>query len=194
MSPRHKNRELRRKSFHIAGIILLPISLWNAALVPWLLLLMCLVYWGMEALRASGNPLPVIQNVINSCKRGDREDHIDPGPFLLAAGVGLPFLFFSVPAAQIGLIQVTLADAAASLVPHYLPSSWKLPHAGNKSWTGSLSFFAVAFVGTLFFVGWWQALIIAAVGTVLESFPPPHIDNLTVPLGVALFVSLMGWA
>ena len=188
-----KSRELRRKSVHIAAIILLPISLWNATLVPWLLLAMCVVYWALEARANSGAPLPYVQDLINSCKRADREHRIDPGPFYLAVGVGLSFLFFSAPAAQIGLIHVSLADAAASIVPHYLPSSWKLPHSGRKSWAGSTAFFVIAFVGTLFFLNWWQALIIAAIGTLLESFPPPDIDNLTVPLGVALAVQLTGW-
>ncbi len=194
MAPSRKRQEITRKSVHVAGLILLPISYWNAALVPWLLLIMCVVYWGIEAMAASGSPLPVVQKFINSCKREARVNRIDPGPFYLAAGVGMSFLFLPLKAAQVGLISVTIADAAASIVPYYVPATWKLPHSTRKSWTGSTSFFVTAFVGTLFFLNWWQALVIAGIGTLLESFPPPDIDNVTVPLGVALAVSLLGWA
>jgi dolichol kinase len=192
---RAPTNELRRKAFHIGGIILLPISWIDPVLVPWALLVMSLFYWAIEALAASGSRIPYLYDLIQSCKRPERKDRIDPGPFYLAAGVALPFLFFPVVAAQIGLIHVCLADAAACLIPHYLPSKWRLPfpYASEKSLTGSVAFLLVAFIGTVFFLSWPKAILIAAIGAVLESLPPRDIDNLTVPLGVSLAVSLMGW-
>jgi dolichol kinase len=193
MTESNKSQELHRKAFHVGGIILLPISWLNPVLVPWTLLIMALVYWGIEALAAAGSPIPYVYNLINSCKREERVNRIDPGPFYLAAGVAIPFLFFPPAAAQIALIHVCLADAAASIIPYYIPSRWHFPYGSRKTCMGSASFFLVAYLGTLFFLSWPQALAIAAVGTVLESLPPRDIDNLTVPLGVALIVSLLGW-
>lgn len=189
----NKSQELRRKAFHVGGIILLPISWIDPLIVPWALLVMALFYWAVEALASSGSKIPYLYDLIQSCKREERKDRIDPGPFYLAAGIGIPFIFFQPAAAQIGLIHVCLADAAASIIPYYLPASWHIPYASKKSLTGSASFFVIAFLGTLFFLNWWQALLIAAVGTILESLPPRDIDNLTVPLGVALVVNLLGW-
>lgn len=193
MTPTMRTQELYRKAFHVGGIVLLPISWIDPALVPWALLVMALFYWGIEALASSGSPVPYVYDIIQSCKRPDRKDRLDPGPFYLAAGVVLPFLFFPLAAAQIALIHVCLADAAACIVPYYLPAKWRLPHSSEKSLTGSAAFLLVAFIGTLFFLSWPKALSIAAVGTIFESLPPRDIDNLTVPLGVALVVSLLRW-
>ena len=186
-------RELRRKAVHAFGIVLLPLSWVSPNAVVLCLFLLVVGYWVLETRARLGHPTPGLTALIQSCKLQHRLESLDPGPIYLAAVVGLAFLFLPLPAAQIGLIHIPLADAAASLAPHYLPARWKLPHSARKSWTGSLTFFLVAWAGTLFFLSWPQALLIAALGTLLESLPPRDIDNLTVPLGVALLVTLTGW-
>jgi len=113
----------------------------------------------------------------------------------LAVGVGLPYIFFSLATAQVALLHICVADAAASMVTYFVPKQWlqTLPHSKLKTWIGSAAFFVTAFLCTWIFFNWWQALIIAAVGMALESLPARDLDNITVPLGVAIFIAVMAW-
>ena len=193
--PIDRQQEVTRKAFHVAGIILIPIGRLDPLLVPGLLILLVICYYAEEILAQQDRPVPGLSSLIRQAKRSDRKTRIDTGAFWLAAGVGLPYLFFPRPVAEIALLLVCVADAAASLGPLYSPELIlkRLPHSQQKSWIGSAYFFVTAFACSVFYVSVGRALIIAAVGTVLESLPPRDIDNLTVPLGVAIFIGLMGW-
>ncbi len=187
------SRELLRKGVHALSLILLPISFSYATLIPWLMLTLCVAYWGLEAMSRQQRIPSWLQSFLEHCKRPGTEQNIDPGPYYLAAGIGLSFLFLPLAAAQVGLIHISLADATASLAGHYLPAQERIPYASNKSVVGSSTYFVTAFLGSLFFLNWWQAFIVAVVGTVIESLPMKDMDNLTVPLGIAFFITLMGW-
>lgn len=187
--------ELTRKAFHLSGVLLIPLSNIDPFLVPGLLLLLCIFYYVEEILAQQGRDLGSLTVLIRRAKRQDRKDSIDWGPFLLATGVGIPFLFFPPVAAKIALLHVCVADAAASLGGIAAPTrmNQRLPHSTRKSWVGSSAFFLVAFFCTVIYLSPGRSLIVAAVGTLLESLPFRDIDNLTVPIGVATFIGLLGW-
>lgn len=188
--------ELTRKAFHLTGVLLIPLSNIDPILVPALLVLLCIFYYVEEILAQQGRSLRYLTGLVSEAKRLDRKDSMDLGPFWLAAGVGLPFIFFPLAAAKVALLHVCVADAAASLgavaAPHRIKQQ-RLPHSNRKSWVGSSAFFLVAFFCTLIYFSAGHALVIAIIGTILESLPFRDIDNLTVPIGVATFIGLMGW-
>jgi dolichol kinase len=188
--------ELTRKAFHLTGVLLIPLSYIDPILVPTLLVLLCIFYYLEEILAQQGKRLRYLTDIIGQAKRRDRKNGMDLGPYWLALGVGVPFIFFPLAAAQVALLHVCVADAAASLGAIAAPEQVKqrLPHSGRKSWIGSVAFFLVAFFCTLIYFPFGQSLIIAGVGTILESLPPRDLDNIIVPIGVATFIGLMGWA
>lgn len=153
----------------------------------------CLLYGMEEWLLLKGKAIPFLSDIVRRAKRPGEKTRIDPGPFLLAAGVVLPYLLFPLRVGHVALLQVCLADAGASLAGTYFAAQEGLPSSRRKTFVGSLAFWLIAYLASGIYFPWWQALVIACVGTTLESLPFPHVDNLTVPLGVAVFVMLMGW-
>lgn len=189
-SQRH---ELWRKSFHALGIVMIPVSQISPYLVVAFLVIASVLYLWVELLARTEHPVPFVTTLIRKCKRPEYRDTIDCGPLYLAAGVGLPFLLLPVSAASVALLHACVADAAAAVAANLLPRGPALPHSARKSVTGTLTFFIVAWFLSAFYFPWQRAFMIAVVGTVLESLPPRDLDNIIVPVGVALFIFLVGW-
>lgn len=81
------------------------------------------------------------------------------------------------------VLIITFADSAAGLYG-------TLMKAPNRTWIGSVIFFAVAF-GILLSttaIGIPAALLIASVLTLVERFSPLGFDNISVPLTAALLL------
>lgn len=188
-----RSTEICRKSFHLLGVILIPISRISPWWVVGLLAFVCLIYAWEEWWATRGRSIPLLSEIVRRAKRSTERHRVDPGPFFMAVGVSIPYIFFPLPVAHVALLQVCLADAAASLAGTYIATKESLPHSRRKTWVGSGSFWLVAYFCTGIYFPWWQAFIIASVGTFLESLPAKYVDNLTVPLGVALFIMIMGW-
>lgn len=99
-------------------------------------------------------------------------------------------LLFALPAATLAMTTIILGDSAAALVGR----RWgrhKFNHA-NRSWEGSLSFFAASVLGAFVIPGlpFWLGISGAVIGTLVEAFSTTIDDNLSVPLVVGLFAHL----
>ena len=177
--------EIWRKSVHISGIFFLPILFWNREFFVTLLILFLVGYLIVEWQWKKGKKIPLLTALTHKSKRDHESGRLAKGPILLViAGVTTPYLFGVEPAA-IGLAQIFVGDVASTLVGMKLGTR-KLPYSKRKSWAGSLAFFLTATLVDLFLVPLPQAILLAAVGTLIESFPFSEIDNLTVPVGVGL--------
>jgi dolichol kinase len=178
--------EYWRKAIHLSGLFFIPILLWNRSVFAALLATFLIVYLLVEFLAKRGKWIPLLSALTENSKREKERGRLSRGAlFLVASGIALPYLLGS-RAAAVGLTQIFTADVSSTLVG----MKWgrkRLPWCPSKSWVGSLTYFATAFVAACPFVPPLQALMLAGIGSAVESLPIPEADNLTVPLAV-------GWA
>lgn len=185
-------QEFLRKTIHISGIFLIPLLLWKKEIFSFLLFLFLVIYLFIEILDRKNKKIFFLTALTQNSKRPHEKNKLSRGAlFLSLSGIILPFLF-GPHAAAIGLSQTFVADTAASLIG----MKWgkKKIFGLQKSWMGSLAFFLTAFVVSLYFVSYPQALFLASVGTLLEALSIKEMDNLLIPLGVgaASFFILQG--
>ncbi|WP_306151971.1 hypothetical protein [Roseovarius sp. MMSF_3281] len=124
------------------------------------------------------------------------------GDFLLAVSVGLCFFLADGQALLyvLPLAVLTLADAAAALVGTRYATRLYNVEDGHKSLEGTAAFFAVTLVlSILCLVGFTDlpvanvlalALMVTGFGTLVEAQSWRGFDNLFLPLGLLLFLSV----
>ena len=118
------------------------------------------------------------------------------GALPFTGGVLLAFLLFSKPVALSAMVPLVFGDRAGLLVGK---SIGKI-RIGEKTFEGCLGCFLVTLAAYLV-LGWgWQGIfpyplmvLIGAsiVGTVAEALPRPFDDNLTIPIAVGVFLSMV---
>ena len=184
-------REYYRKTVHFSGIFFIPLLLWNRHIFAALLALFLAIYLAVEFLDRRERRIPLLTTFTEMCKRAFEEGRLSRGAILLVvAGIVSPYLF-GTQAAAIGLSQTFAADVTSTIAG----IRWgrlKLPYSKRKSWVGSTVFLVTAFIVSLYFVSWPQALVLALIGAVVESLPISEADNLTVPLAVGLAAVIFG--
>lgn len=121
------------------------------------------------------------------------------GVFICLSGL-LVVSFLELHAALVGIMVLSYADSAASIVGKAFPKH-SIGYNKKKHWEGTLAFAIVGFLVTLFALAFVQmnllklflvSLLIAAVSALIESLPTKyHYDNLTVPLAAALLAQLL---
>jgi dolichol kinase len=121
------------------------------------------------------------------------------GVFICLSGL-LVVSFFELHAALVGIMILSYADSAASIVgkAHPKHSIW---YNRNKHWEGTATFAVVAFVATAFSLAFVPialpklfaiSILIASITALVESLPLKYYyDNLTIPLCAAILVSLL---
>lgn len=178
-------REVVRKAVHGGGFFFLPVLLWNRTAFTVLVCIFLIVYLIIEWGERRGFRIPGLTQLTEISKRESESGKISRGAiYLVLSSLVLPYLF-GAHAAAIGLAQIYTADVTSTLIG----IRWgkrKLPYSPKKSWLGSAAFLVTAFAASLFFIPWPQALLLAFLGTVVESLPIREADNLTVPLAVSL--------
>jgi len=181
-------KELLRKLLHLPGLLFLYIASYSpqasAALLGFLIVLY-LLSWLLA--RKKGRGLPFFDFFTRSF---ERNGSLDWGPVFLALGLGLSLLFFDLRFATFGFLQICLADGAAALAGSSLGKA-SIFYSPQKTYVGSLAFFITAFLAQLPFCSLGASLLLAAVGTLLESLPLRTWDNLIVPLGVTFFAQVL---
>lgn len=101
-------------------------------------------------------------------------------------------------AAMVGVLSMGYGDGLAAIIGH----AWgrrKLPFlTGGKTWLGTLVMFLVVAAIAFLFIPIsdraYRVLVVVTTGVVgafLEAATPLGLDNMTVPLGVALWVAVL---
>ncbi len=180
-------KEIIRKSLHLPGILFLFLGQKNLLLSLGLLsLLILLYYFSIFLKKRAGIGIPLVEQLTQELKRNEE---IDLGPPCLGSGIIFAIAFFDFPIAACAVFQICIADSLAAIVG----KGWgrkKIFYSSDKSYLGSLCFFIAAFLAQLPFVSAETSLILAIVGTLLESLPFGAIDNFLVPFGVTLFAQI----
>ncbi len=183
--------ELFRKAIHLmvgATPLLASISL---PVTEGLLVAGLLVYTVAESLRLEGRELPVITRLTRLASRSRDRHRAVLGPITLGLGALLCLMLYPEPAASVGIYALAFGDGLSSVVGK-LFGRVRLPFTGGKTLEGSLAAFAA-----IFWAAWFAsrdpvvALVVAAIGTVLEALPLEDLDNLVIPLGTALAYSVL---
>lgn len=192
-------RELTRKSLHMLIAFLPLIASYSRTLAYVLLALGSLVYSTSEILRVrnfreESRGLACfrwLQLVTEYVSRSRESGSFILAPVTLALGAAGTLLLFEGPALQIGIFALAFGDTAAALVGRVYPIIL-LPLNHRKSLGGFLGCLLVT--GTLSYAVTEDlqiSLLAALVSALLESLPLRDLDNLILPLGTALFVSMI---
>jgi dolichol kinase len=120
------------------------------------------------------------------------------GMFICLSGL-LVVSFLELHAALVGIMVLSYADSAASIVGKARPKH-SIGYNERKHWEGTAAFAIVAFATTAFVLAFVPvalpklfvvSLLIASVSALLESLPMKYYyDNLTIPLSAALLAQL----
>lgn len=183
-------RELWRKSIHFSGVFFLPILLWRREIFTALLLVFLAVYLFEEFLNRRGVRIPLITMITERSKRPSEQGRLSRGALCLVSSAIIAPYLFGPGAAALALAQTFVADTISAFVGMQWGTR-KLPYSRSKSWVGSITFLATAFLLGLYFVPWPKALLLAAVGAFVESLPIPEMDNLSVPLTTGFIATIM---
>ena len=133
--------------------------------------------------------------LIGPFMRPNEERSITGAPAFFG-GVFLSFLFFPRSTALAALVPLIFGDRAGFLVGN----AFGRISIGKKTLEGSAACFTASFLAYLAASWLWPdlfgyGLVVLAsaslVGTVAEALPRPFDDNLTIPLAVGIFLSLV---
>ncbi len=196
-------REVGRQIVHLSGIILVyfiiamgkDITLAFALAVSTILLLIG-IYKGMRfhirahaavRMKALEKAEDIFFDVIDSLDRKGQFPYY--GAFSFYLGSALTLALFPAQAA-LAIAVLAVHDSVSTLVGVHF-GRHKLPYNKNKSIEGTASGFVAAFAACLMLTDIFTALIAALAGALIESLPLRLDDNITIPIGVALALSVM---
>lgn len=121
------------------------------------------------------------------------------GVFICLSGL-LVVSFLKLPSALVGIMVLSYADSAASIVGKAYPNHAIL-YNKRKHWEGTAAFAVTGFIATAFILSFTInsfptlvgiALLISSISAVIESLPLKYYyDNLTIPFCAALLAQLL---
>jgi len=146
----------------------------------------------------------IISNKFNLIKSMERERHIN-GYGTIFYPISLTilsmFCFSSLSYPYIGAISVLCmgyGDGVAAIIGKKFGRHNLVFLSANKSLEGCIAMFAISFLSAAIILQLYgtsaiiiNAILIACVSTCLEMFTPNGYDNLTVPIGVAVFAQII---
>jgi dolichol kinase len=108
------------------------------------------------------------------------------GSTLYFGGCGLAAALFQRDAACAGILALALGDPLAAIVG----SSVRSPRWGRVSLAGSTACLVAATLAARWYFRWPVALLGGVSATLLEAFAGSKLDNLCIPLGTALVLTI----
>ncbi len=183
-------KEFVRKGIHMTIAVIPTLAAVNTLLTTLLLLSGIMFYLISELFRIQGRPVSGFISTITSIASRDRDKGITLGPLTLALGALLVLTSFNPIAASCGIYALAFGDGLSS-VTGKLWGRVKIPFTGGKSVVGSITCFFMIFVTTFIITNSIEKSLLAGVaGAVTELIPVKDVDNLLIPIVVAVVVSL----
>jgi len=91
-----------------------------------------------------------------------------------------------------GLLSMGYGDGLAAIVGTKWGKMKISKMTGKKSWKGTFTMFVVCFIICFLLKGWSPVLLaVALAGAAIEALSPLGLDNVTVPIGIALLVEFI---
>lgn len=182
-------REVYRKFIHFLGVPLPFLAAVNQDLIFFLLLGVILVYSFSEGLRYVGFHLPVVSHVTRRARRLSEFKGFIMGPVSLTVGILASVTLFGPNAYIPAVLIVCISDSLSGLVGQRFGT--RVLPCWQRTLEGSAAFYLSALAILLFFLPLGQALLLGLVPTVIELLSPHDLDNLFIPVGTALVLTLV---
>jgi dolichol kinase len=148
-------------------------------------------YTYAEAQRRRGFSVPVVSRLTEMAARQRDRNHFVLGPVTLGIGAMLAMLLYPDPAASIAVYALAFGDGLASFAGK-LFGRIRIPGTGGKTLEGSLSCAAAVAVSSYLVYPVPAVVVTSTVAaTVLEALPSGDADNLILPVGVGMAVTLL---
>jgi dolichol kinase len=185
-------QEIKRKSLHLLTLLsplLYNILPYNTSLIiSASLVIIDLIAETIRLLYPSVNRL--ILKIFEGTYREKEKENVSTLIWTLSGTFLTIFLFSeNKNVVTLSLLYLSLGDTVAALVGVKF-GKIRLGSRG-KSLEGSLAFFLIAFLCSLFFVKIEYAFILAFLGAAIEFLPLPIDDNLVLPIFIAGLLSIL---
>ncbi len=149
-----------------------------------------LFYVANETARVNGGTSNLVSRITVLASRPSEQGFVW-GPVTLGLGALAALLYYPEPAAVVAIYALAFGDGIASLTGKILGKG-RIMILPGKSLAGSIAcFFAVWICAGMVLNDWFTALVAAATAAILEMIPVKDIDNLIIPLGTGLVVTLL---
>lgn len=181
-------RELYRKLIHFMGVPLPFLAAINRDVIFFTLLGLIVLYSFSEALRFVGVHFPLISHVTLRARRLSEFRGFILGPVSLTVGILACVLLFRPQVYIPALLIVCVSDSVSALIG---VKYGKHQIVLRRTLEGTAAFYVSALFILVFFLPPGSVLLIALVPTLIELFSPHNLDNLFVPLGTALVLTLV---
>lgn len=190
--PALSRNEIAREIIHVSGFLVpfMCMYLLNLQLVSLLILSVTLLYIVSELARLRGTNLPPFTMITQRAAIEPEIHEFVTVPIFFALGIILSLILFPVPENYAAIAVLTLGDSSATLFGKKFGRT-TFPFNKGKKVEGSVFGFLPAFIGALIFVNPMKALVGAFLGMLIEALPSPINDNLTVPIGSGLAMTII---
>jgi dolichol kinase/phosphoserine phosphatase len=190
-TPKNKyTREVLRQSVHMSAFLALFMWMISPLLSFSLLFSLSVAYIFSEGLRMDGVFIFPVERFVQYLGRKEELHLFVVNPLYLVIGILTPLLLFVPPISYIAVAVLAFGDSISTIVGLKL-GRYHIPYNKTKSLEGSISGFIVAAFISSLFVSPFFAIIAALSGMIIESLPLPFNDNVSIPLGVGIILSVL---
>ncbi|MCJ7722104.1 HAD-IB family phosphatase [Candidatus Bathyarchaeota archaeon] len=186
-----KSRGLR-EAIHMGSFLLIFVCIYilGNVLVASLILLVTVLYTASEIARVREINIPILSLITWNAANKTELYEFATAPIHFALGIAISLLVFPAPTCYVAITMITLGDGCAHIFGMKFGRT-HLPFNKGKNLEGTICGLIFAFLGATIFIDPTRALIVAAVGMLIEGLPLPINDNLTVPIAAGLMLSLI---
>ncbi len=183
-------KELSRKVIHITIALVPALASWNFVFTVVFLSAGILFYVVNETGRISGRNNGFISRMTVMASRPVEQGFVW-GPVTLGLGALAALLYYPSPASSVAIYALAFGDGIASVAGKLLARRGSV-RIGEKTLIGSVfCFFAVLISAYAVLRDFRLAVIAAVTATILELLPIRDADNLIIPLGTGLVLTLL---
>lgn len=183
-------KELTRKIIHISIALVPTIASWNFVAAVAILSSGILIYTINETARLNGRSGGFVSKLTVMAAR-PMENGFVWGPITLGLGALAALLYYPSPAATVAIYALAFGDGIASIAGKFLGRRAVI-RIGEKTLVGSVACFIAVFISAYAVLKDIRlAVISAATATILELVPVRDADNLIIPLGTGLVLTLL---
>jgi dolichol kinase/phosphoserine phosphatase len=183
-------REYLRKGIHLLGAAVPFLARSRESSAAIILASVVVLYFLSELLRFRGIRATPLGSVTQRAKRTAEKEGVIYGPILLGIGILATILLFARPVYLPAVLVVSVSDSFSAVVGKRF-GRIRVLGLHNRTLEGSAAFFVSALAILLLTRTPVEALCAAALGTLIEVFARWSLDNLFIPLGVALCLSAL---
>jgi phytol kinase len=183
-------REYLRKGIHLLGAAVPFVARFHKPIIVYSLAAVVVLYFLSELLRFRGIRSIPLGAVTQRAKRTAEKEGIIYGPILLGIGILTALVFFDFSVYLPAILTVSVSDSLSAIVGKRFGKTHIL-RMQKRTLEGSAAFFVSSLAILLLTCPPATAVAAAALGTLIELFAHYNLDNLLVPAGIALFLSIM---